>query len=192
MSRHRSPSSSDGAAERSRILGFACELVAGHGPLLDATVEWWAGLSVAEIDQLLAATRDARTRLLDSSLAEQLTHHEGDARDLPVLAAAQLLALLDRCANGHRCRHISESARPLIAFGAARVLTCRDCSSRFKGALAASDHRILAGVDRMCDLCVSEPENHQYRKIVLQIGPVTIIAEACDACGTMLDGALVS
>lgn len=147
------------------------------------------GPSLAWRDQVDAAIAETEKRIRSLEGQESpdsrgpYEHVESDAgREM----YAVLLAGTYRCLRGHSCRHTDEGDRPLIAFFAARVITCRECASGFRGAMVAQDRRAEAGLDRICDFCLEESEDNQFVPIVAPFGPVECHGDMCSQCDERL------
>jgi hypothetical protein len=171
--------------------------------LIAAWRERLAGVSPAELRrdlERLRATLPVSTRdQLDAAKAE--THRlflrlqgptlpYGPAWGDSPAGAALVAAALARCRS--RCEHVelTHAPRPLVACLAPRVIACRACLPRYRGALVAAARRIVAGADRDCDWCAQEPADGIYRPMAVEAGHAILIGDACRACaGDLLDGA---
>jgi hypothetical protein len=136
---------------------------------------------IAMVDQWRAAAAETRRRVLDLAAAlPDRFPHRADATSWEF--ATLLHAAFLRCAAQSRCEHVAMGGRPVVASLAARVVACERCLPRFRGAIAASAQRIRSGADRLCDLCLEEPANGNYRPIVVPYGPVQLMGDVCDEC----------
>jgi hypothetical protein len=103
-------------------------------------------LGVAALDQLRAATADARNRipLLKEFLGLKFEHTTSTESGLAVMLLAGTL----RCFAGGHCEHAVAGGHPVYALLAARVVGCRGCLLQFRDRIAAADRR---STDRVGD-----------------------------------------
>jgi hypothetical protein len=94
--------------------------------------------------------------------------------------SAMNLAGVLRCFAAAPCKHASKGDRPLFAFLAARVISCRQCILTFHAELRAQDARVRDGADTVCDYCLREASDFYETQIAF--GPTTLIGDMCDAC----------
>lgn len=140
-------------------------------------------LTPAVVDQLIAASREART-LVDhygtaaASLdpdrwATARTKESDDADAAREVTARVLLAL-----GGSRfCPHLRDGPRPATARLSLHRVDCRRCCTTVRRPPTDEADR--------CDWCgVRGVET--FRPVVLHLGPLVAIGDACEPCGTAL------
>jgi hypothetical protein len=134
----------------------------------------------AYLDQLRAAAAetDGRRHALAGG-PFRLRHH---AAARPVELAPMLMAGVLRCLAASHCEHAPRADRPLVAVLAARVVACDACLDRFRGPIAAADERNASGVDRLCDFCLSEPEDNFFYPTAIPFGPTMVFGDMCREC----------
>lgn len=136
--------------------------------------------NVAWMDQYRAAAAEAKAAL--PALADGV---KGARLATNVVTPPQFSALLTaaaaRCLCGHACPH-TDGGRPVLAFLGARVVACRGCMIEFESLVDAQDARVRAGEDNICDFCLEDVPDRQFRPLRVQSGPFLLYGDSCESC----------
>jgi hypothetical protein len=135
-------------------------------------------IGTARSDQIQAASAEAEKRI--AAFAEEAAFPLVEVESFEL--ASMLVAGVLRCLAASSCEHAVRGDRPLVVVLAARVIACDPCLLRFRGAIAASDQRVVAGHDRLCDLCLEEPEDGFFFPTAVAFGPAKVCADVCGSC----------